>query len=174
MSDTTHYNWEAEFLDLFDRCLQRYQARDRDFTKYYSEPDMDFLRSIGYRQREFFDFVEDWALDQDPNPTQAVMVASVRRDYLMTILDGQLSDKEINPAELPPKSEAMDGIRWLPRIIAKAEAKLRGELDPDTMYGCGGDRAFLRQHDIHLADFLRVVWAADGNKDFILDYVKSR
>ncbi|MCX6865247.1 MAG: DUF5069 domain-containing protein [Verrucomicrobia bacterium] len=56
-------------------------------------------------------------------------------------------------------------IAALPRILAKARAKLRGELDPDLMFGCGGDRRFLEKHgDIHPADFLRRVWAA-GNDD---------
>jgi hypothetical protein len=44
------------------------------------------------------------------------------------------------------------------------------------MYGCGGDRNFLKKHgDIHLADFLRRLWAAgeDDTKitDWLLDQV---
>jgi hypothetical protein len=76
-------------------------------------------------------------------------------------------------SDLPAKAAEMDGIPWLPRLIAKAEAKLRGEMDDDTMYGCGGDRDFLEQHKIHPADFLRVVWAARGDKDRVLRFVKS-
>ena len=57
---------------------------------------------------------------------------------------------------------------YLPRLIAKGRAKLRGELDPDMMFGCGGDRKFLKNHgDIHLADFLRQLWAA-GDDDLKL------
>jgi hypothetical protein len=41
------------------------------------------------------------------------------------------------------------------------------------MYSCGGDRAFLHQHDIHPADFLRVVWAARGDHGKIAAYVKG-
>jgi hypothetical protein len=67
----------------------------------------------------------------------------------------------------------MEGIPWLPRIIAKAEAKLRGEMDPDTMFGCGGDRAFCSKHHIHPADFLRVVWAARGDRNRVLQFVKT-
>ena len=36
-------------------------------------------------------------------------------------------------------------------------------MDPDIMFGCGGDRAFLSEHNIHPADFLREVWAAKGD-----------
>jgi hypothetical protein len=42
------------------------------------------------------------------------------------------------------------------------------------MYCCGGDRAFLSKHDIHPADFLRVVWAAGDDDQKILEHVKSR
>jgi hypothetical protein len=47
-------------------------------------------------------------------------------------------------------------------------------MDPDTMFGCGGDRAFLSKYDIHPADFLRVVWAAGDDDQKILAYVKSK
>jgi hypothetical protein len=63
---------------------------------------------------------------------------------------------------------------YLPRILAKAKAKLRGELDPDLMFGCGGDRAFLaRSGGLHLADFLRQVWAADGDDGKIVTWIHA-
>jgi len=43
------------------------------------------------------------------------------------------------------------GIEWLPRIIPKTKAKLRGELR-DLMYCCGGDRRFFQAHSIHPAN----------------------
>jgi len=170
----SNYSWDVRFLDLFNRCVKRYQGGDRDFTKYYGKDDLAFLKSIGCKTREFFDFVEDYANGEDPSPTTAVLVAAVRRDYLRTVMKGEFSDVEIDPDTLPAKSDELSGIRWLPRIIKKAEAKLRGELDPDVMYGCGGDRMFLDEHDIHMADFLRVVWAAQGNAQYVVDYVKRK
>ncbi len=170
----TRFNWESHFLQLFDLSLARYKGGDRDFDNYYADQDLDFLRSIGYKAREFSDFVEDYGDGGDPNPTQAVLIAAVRRDYLMTIQGGKLSDKIIVAEDLPAKSEELGGFVWLPRIITKAEGKLRGELDPDIMYCCGGDRNFLRERDIHPADFLRVVWAADGDEQRVLDYVRNR
>ncbi len=74
---------------------------------------------------------------------------------------------------LPEKDSELGGHRWLPRIITKARAKLAGELDPETMFSCGGDRAFLRSHDIHAADFLRAVWAAGDDDQKIVDYIES-
>jgi hypothetical protein len=81
--------------------------------------------------------------------------------------------KILTPAELPAKTAELDGIVWLPRILGKARAKLRGEMHPDMMFGCGGDRAFLAKYDIHPADFLRVVWAAGDDDQKVLAYVKS-
>jgi hypothetical protein len=87
-------------------------------------------------------------------------------------MKGGKSDRVLDPASLPAKTSEVDGIVWLPRILAKARAKLRGELDPNTMYCCGGDRAFLKRHDIAPADFLRAVWAAGDDDTRVIDYVK--
>ena len=167
----SQYNWDTTFTELFERCLERYRAGDEDFNGYYSEADLDFLNAIGYRPREFFDFVEDHADYGDPSVASAVMTASVRRDYLNVIMKGERSSHKVMPADLPDREAELGGIRWLPRIIVKAEAKLRGELNPEIMYGCGGDRNFLREQEIAPADFLRAVWAADGDHDKILAYV---
>ena len=91
----------------------------------------------------------------------------------MTVQRGEPSTHVVTPADLPAKTAELGGFAWLPRIIAKARAKLRGEMDPDIMYGCGGDRAFLSKIDIHPADFLRVVWAAGDDDQKVLQYVKA-
>jgi len=169
MSD---YAWDSTFTALFERCLARYRSGDNDFERYYSAEDLAFLESIGYGKREFFDFVEDHAEIGEPSLTTAVMIAGVRRDYLRVVMKGEKSTRLLDPATLPAKTSEAGGFVWLPRILAKARAKLRGELDPDTMYGCGGDRAFLRRHDIAPADFLRVVWAAGEDDAAVIDYVR--
>ncbi len=169
-----HYDWETTFRSLFDRCLARYRSGDADFESYYSDADLAFLRSIGCKPRELFDFVEDFADEGAPSPDAAVLIAAARRDYLLVICGGALSETEITPDQLPAKDAELEGIRWLPRIIAKANGKLRGALAPDIMYSCGGDRAFLREHDIHPADFLRTVWAADGDDAKVAAYVRDK
>lgn len=167
------YRWDQTFLELFDRCVAAYRDGNEDFESYYTADDRAFLDSIGYRTREFFDFVEDHADSGDPTPASALMVASARRDYFQVIQGGTASNQVTRPEDLPARDAQLGDIPWLPRIIVKAEAKLRGELDPDIMYGCGGDRAFLHHHDIHPAEFLRTVWAADGDHDRILDFIRS-
>jgi hypothetical protein len=166
------YSWDSSFSALFDRCLIRYRSGDTDYSGYYSADDLAFLDSIGYQPREFFDFVEDLAEIGEPSLTTAVMIASVRRDYLTEIMHGAKSDQVLDPATLPAKTSEVDGYVWLPRILVKARAKLRGELDPNTMFCCGGDRAFLKRHDIAPADFLRAVWAAGDDDAKVIDYVK--
>jgi hypothetical protein len=173
---TKHYIWDAYFAELFDSCVQEYDDDNRDPTSWFTEEDEAFFTAIGCRSREFFDFVEDHCVSdgQDPTAFTALLVTAVRRDYFLTVQKGVPSTHIIAPSELPAKSAEIDGIVWLPRIIVKARAKLRGEMDPDTMFCCGGDRAFLAKFDIHPADFLRHVWAAGDDDSKIIDFVKSK
>ena len=166
------YRWDTTFVELFERCLARYQSGDTDYSGYYAPEDLAFLTMIGYKPREFFDFIEDFGDGGEPSLTTALMIASVRRDYLRSVMGSELSSHEINPSEMPGKTEALDGIVWLPRILVKARGKLRGELDPNTMFCCGGDRKFLREHNIAPADFLRAVWSAGDDDSRMIDFVK--
>ena len=168
-----NYSWDFTFSNLYERCLESYRAGDKDYNKWYDESDHNFLKSFGYQALEFFDYIEDFAVHADPSPSTALMIASVRRDYLDVVQDNELSETRVMPADLPPKNSDLKGHQWLPLILAKARAKLRGELHPESMYCCGGDRDFLRRHDIAPADFLRAVWAAGDNDDKILDYLKT-
>ena len=166
--------WNEKFTDLFERCLNRYQGGDKDFTGYYSEADSAFLESIGYRPREFFDFVEDLCDEGEPAASTALLVAAVRRDYFLVEMDGEFSETSITRDNIPTFGEDFDGIAYLPRILTKARAKLRGELDPDLMFCCGGDRKFLRENgNIHPADFLRQVWAAGEDDQKVADWIRS-
>jgi hypothetical protein len=167
--------WNDRFIDLFERCAKRYRAGDTDFTRYYDDPrDAGLLSEIGYKPRELFDFVEDFCEEGTPSPSTALLVAAARRDYFQTIMKGRPGEKNLTAGDIPTFGDELEGIAYLPRILAKARAKLRGELDPDLMYGCGGDRAFLQRNgDRHLADFLRQVWAAGENSSKIAAWLRS-
>lgn len=157
--------WNDTFLALFDRCLASYRRGNQDWATYYSPADLGWLAAIGCQPREFFDFVEDCCDEGEPTASTALLVAAVRRDYFLTVQHGVPSARLITRDDLPTFGDDLDGITYLPRILAKARAKLRGELDPDVMFGCGGDRNFLTRHGaIAPADFLRQVWAA-GDDD---------
>ena len=170
-----NHTWSSDFRALFDRCVALYKTGKQNYSSWFTSDDLAFLASIGCREREFFDFIEDHCHANGDEPTfeSALLIAAARRDFFLTIQKGESSDRIIPPSELPAKSAALDGIVWLPRLIAKARAKLRGEMDPDTMYGCGGDRGFSDRNQVHLADFLRVVWAAEDDDQKILEYVKA-
>jgi hypothetical protein len=167
--------WNDYFLALFDSCCATYRCGARDLDRFYSGEDLAFLATIGHQPREFFDFVEDYCDDGIPTPSTALLVAAVRRDYFLTVQKGVTSTKVLSRDDLPTFGHELEGLAYLPRILAKARAKLRGELDPDIMFCCGGDRKFLKQHGaITPADFLRHVWAAGDNDRKLAAWVKSQ
>ena len=168
------YFWADEFRTVFDEAVKAYRGGRRDPASLFSEKQSAFLATLGASAQEIFDFVEDHARGGDPSFESTLLVTAVRRDYFLVVQKGQSSKHVVSMASLPAKSAAVDGIEWLPRIIVKARVKLRGEMPPDLMYGCGGDRAFLSGAKIHLADFLRVTWAAHDDDRKIIDYVKQQ
>ncbi len=166
--------WNDTFLALFDRCADRFRAGDSDFENYYTPADLKFLGEVGYQKREFFDFVEDFCGDGVPTISTALLVAAVRRDYFQTGMHGKPGEKCLSRDDVPGFGEELAGMAYLPRILAKGRAKLRGELDPDLMFGCGGDRNFLTTHgDLHPADFLRQLWAAGDDDQKMVDWIKE-
>lgn len=171
-----HYQWDAYFVELFDACVDEYDNDNQDYATWFSDEDQDFLDSIGCSQREFFDFVEDniTADTNGPTGTTVLLITAVRRDYFQVVQNGIPTTTTIPASSLPEKTAELAGLVWLPRIIAKARAKLKGQLDEDTMYGCGGDRDFLARQNIHPADFLRAVWAAGDDDQKIIDFIKAR
>lgn len=167
-------HWNDTFIGLFERCSEAYRKGNFDYETGYSEEELSFLAGIGYKKREFFDFVEDFVDEGEPSVSTAVLVAAVRRDYFLVEQGGKASGKTITSDDLPSFGEEFAGIGYLPRILVKARAKLRGELDPDLMFGCGGDRNFLSKNGgIHPADFLRHVWSAGDDDAEVLNWVKS-
>jgi len=170
----THFTWQDPFLKLFDRCLARYRTGDTDWSGYYTDDDLSYLGSIGCQPREFFDFVEDYG-DGAPLPPAAVLlVAAVRRDYFLVVQAGRVAESFFPASQLPSKTDpSLGGVPYFARLLKKSRLKLRGELDPEIMFGCGGDRQFLMDCDIHPADFLRHVWAAGEDDAKIVALVQT-
>jgi predicted dehydrogenase len=166
-------SWEQRFSRLFQVSAEKYREGHQQTEGLVDEKGRKVLASIGHTEQEFFDFVEDFAKGGEPTLETAVAVAAVRRDYFLKEQNGALSSHRISMDKLPSKDAQIEGIGWLPRLIPKAEAKLRGEMPPDLMYGCGGDRKFFRTNGVAAADFLRKVWEARGNHSEIVAWVKS-
>ncbi len=166
--------WEHDFSRLFNASVPKYQAGHQKAAGLVDEKGAAFLASIGYTEQEFFDFVEDFAKAGEPTLDTALKIAAVRRDYFLQVQGGVRSKHVIDMDKLPSKDAQVEGIGWLPRISPKAEAKLRGEMPPDLMYGCGGDRRFFRENKVDPAELLRTVWKANGNHAEIIAWVKAR
>ncbi len=118
--------------------------------------------------------MEEIAKGGEPTLKTALEIAAVRRDYFLQEQNGTFSTHRIAMADLPSKDARVEGIDWLPRLIPKAVAKLRGEMPPDLMYGCGGDRKFFRTYAIDPAELLRQTWKAGGDSSKIVAWVKSQ
>jgi len=166
-------SWGKQFKEIFDRGEKNYQSGDRVASSFFSNEETTFLASIGCKPQELFDFIEDQCNYGEPDFETVLQVAAIRNRYLREIQNGIASNVEIPSSQLPAKTKAMDGIPWLPRIIAKARAKMRGELDQNTMYGCGGDRSFLASNGLTLPEFLEIVWKAGDDNQIILEAVRS-
>ncbi|HUB67312.1 MAG TPA: DUF5069 domain-containing protein [Candidatus Methylacidiphilales bacterium] len=166
-------SWENEFTTLFNQAIEKYRQGHQKAPGLVDITGKIFLQSIGYTEQEFFDFIEDFAGKGEPTLETALAIAAVRRDYFLQEQKGKTSSHVIDMDKLPSKDAEVDGIGWLPRLIPKAEAKLRGEMPPELMFGCGGDRKFFRAHQIAPAEFLRQVWKAHGDHSQVISWVKA-
>jgi hypothetical protein len=117
--------------------------------------------------------VEDFSKGGEPTLETALAIGGIRRDYFLEEQKGEFSSHFISVQDLPSKDAEIDGMGWLPRLIPKAEAKLRGEMPPELMYGCGGDRKFFRTNGIDPADFLQQTRTAKGDHKKIISWVKQ-
>jgi hypothetical protein len=169
----TSYNWTERLRAIYDKTIDLYRGGNRDLSSYFTQEETTWLASIGLRPINLYDWAEDVTGAGEPDWNTALLVAAARRDYFLVHQKGATATTVTEAAELPAKTEELDGIPWLPRIIAKATCFLKGGLCHDIMYGCGGDRRFLKEHDIHPADFLRAVWASGGDQAKVLNYVRD-
>ena len=167
-------DFHIELVRIWGKAVELYNQGHNDADGFPIEEDLPFLCSVGLNRMDVFDFAEDWVREGAPDLAAFLLIHEQRRDYFIETQKGKASGKTMDSSTLPAKSEEIDGIRWLPRIIPKARAKLRGELPPDTMYCCGGDRSFFRENAIHPAEFLRIVKRAGENDAEIVKWVVDR
>jgi hypothetical protein len=171
MSDSSV--WRDEFRRLFSDSVPKYHSGHQKAAGLVDDAGRALLATIGYSEQEFFDFVEDFAKGGEPTLETALAIAEVRRDYFLREQKSIPSPHRIDMAALPSKDAEVAGIGWLPRLIPKAEAKLRGEMPDDLMYGCGGDRKFFRTNGIDPAAFLREVWQAKDDHNAVVQWVQK-
>ena len=164
--------WGTRLEKIFGQAVEKYLAGQRGTEALFTPGHATFLASLGSTPQELYDFVEDWCELGEPSFGMALRIAEVRAEYFFLEQYLERSTEVTRPESMPPGNATFGGFVWLPRIIAKARAKLRGEMPADMMFGCQNDRAFLKKVGIDPAQFLRVVWNADKNDEDILEYVK--
>jgi hypothetical protein len=166
-------DWKLEFRNVWARGIAAWKAGHNSARSMFKPADLVFLAGIGCTAQELFDFVDDSLCYDDVDFETVLAVTAIRREYFLEVMRGKPAGRVVPMSALPAKSAAVDGIAWLPRLIAKARAKLRGELNPDLMYGCAGDRPFLRSHHMTLPQFLQLVWDKGDDDRAIVDAVKK-
>lgn len=165
--------WTREFRVVYDKAVALYQKGNRDLSRYFTEEEKAFLASIGLKPINVYDLAEDFSSSGEPDWETALLMVAARRDYFLYEQLGKANAKETAEKDLPARKAELGGIEWLPRIIAKARCFLEGGLCHDIMYCCGGDRRFLKDHNLHPSDFLRIVWASHGDDQKVLKFVEA-
>jgi hypothetical protein len=169
-----HYDFADKFRALYDQGVSLYASGQRDQAAWFTADERAFLAANGISLQAMFDYAEDHNNYGEPGYDRALAIETVRRDYFLNVQHGQASKQVLDESRMPGKSESVKGIEWLPRLIPKTKAKLRGELPTSLMYSCGGDRKFFKTHDIHPAEFLSLVWRNENNDAAIIDWVAQR
>jgi hypothetical protein len=170
-----HYDFASRFHALYNQAVTRYAAGHRGAETMFTAEEISFLRENGITGQNLYDYAEDHNnYNGEPGFDLALSIELIRRDYFVNIQGGQASTTTLNESALPAKTDSIRGVEWLPRIIPKARAKLRGELPASLMYCCGGDRKFFKQHDILPSEFLSLIWRYEGNTAAIVDWVVKR
>jgi hypothetical protein len=169
-----HYDFAPHFEQLYLKAVARYEQGVRQASGLFDADDTAWLAGNGLTPQHLFDYAEDHANYGEPGLANAVTIEAVRRTYFHNVQQGRWSGVTLDAATLPAKQDAVQGIAWLPRLIPKAKAKLRGELPASLMYGCGGDRAFFQQHDISPSEFLGLVYRNEQNDGAVIAWVAAR
>jgi len=174
MDSMKHYDFADKFHALYDKAVRLYAAGQSDQAAYCTDDEKGFLTTNGLTVQNLYDYAEDHLSGGEPGYDRALAIESVRRDYFLNVQGGRPSKQVLDETKMPAKTDAVQGIEWLPRLIPKTKAKLRGELPDSLMYCCGGDRRFFKLHDIHPAEFLSLVWRNLETDAAIIAWVVKR
>lgn len=169
-----HYDFTDRFRLLYGKAVKLYASGKTGADTYFTSAESAYLAANGLTAQNFYDYAEDHSKDGEPGYDRALAIELVRRDYFVNVQHGKRSTAVLVEASMPAKTDAVQGIEWLPRIIPKTKAKLRGELPDSLMYCCGGDRRFFKKHNIHPAEFLSLVWRNLDSDVAIIDWVVKR
>jgi hypothetical protein len=169
-----NYTFPAGFRAIYDHAVSAYAKGQRGAETFFDASQAGWLAANGLSAQAIYDYAEDEVAQGEPGYEHALAIELVRRDYFLNAQSGKSSGVTADASTWPAKSDAVHGIEWLPRILPKARAKLRGELPASMMYCCGGDRRFFKAHDILPAEFLSLVWRHEGDDAALIAWVRNR
>ena len=169
-----NYDFAQAFRSLYDKAVGLYGNGRRGAANFFAPEENAWLAANGLSAQNLYDYAEDQNGSQEPGYDRALGIELIRRDYFLLEQGGRPSKRILDESALPAKTDSVNGIEWLPRIIPKARAKLRGELPETLMYCCGGDRRFFKAHDILPSEFLAVIWKFEKDDAAVVDWVVSR
>ena len=122
----TSYNWTERLRAIYDKAVDLYRNGNRDFAAYFNLEESEWLASVGLRPINVYDWAEDMISASEPSWDIVLLIAAARRDYFLVHQKGVTATTVTESSELTAKDAELEGIPWLPRIIAKATCFLRG------------------------------------------------
>ena len=170
-----HFAFPQQFRAVYDKAVGLYAKGQRGAETFFTPEETAWLAANGINPQHVYDYAEDHNnYDGEPGFEHALGIETIRRDYFLNVQRGRASGAKLDETTLPAKTDAVRGISWLPRLLKKARAKLRGELPASLMYCCGGDRKFFKEHNILPAEFLSVLWRNENDDSAIVEWVAQR
>src|SRR3954463_8862720 len=170
-----HYEFPHRFRALYEKAVALYKEGKRGPETFFTAEEKSYLAANGLTPQHVYDYAEDHnGYQGEPGLDQAFAIECVRRDYFLNVQGGKPSGTRIEMDKLPPKTDTVRGMAWLPRMLPKARAKLRGEMPDTLMFCCSGDRKFFKEHNILPAEFLSLIWRQGNDDAAIVDWVVSR
>ena len=166
--------YQQKLVTIWQKAVNLYKSGNCKVDSFPIDDDLPFLTDMGMKKIDVFDFAEDWICEGEPDLATFVLIHDQRRDYFWEVQNKVPSTNILDTGTLPAKDAEIGGIRWLPRIIPKARAKLKGGLPRETMFCCGGDRNFFHQNRIHPSEFLALIRRAKADNQKIIDWVVQR
>ena len=128
-------SWKTQFRVVFDAGAQRRKEGCNEPGAMFESAELAFLESIGCTVQEMFDFCDDYVGWDDVIYEHVEALQAVRYEHFVQELDSQPASHRMEMDDFPAKTDEVEGIAWLPRLIVKARAKLTGNLPADLMYG---------------------------------------
>lgn len=170
----SHFTFAQDFRRIYDKAAGLYAQGKRGADTFFTPEETAFLAANGITAQHMYDYAEDQTNYGEPGFELAVGIELIRRDYFLNVQQGKPSGVIADSDQWPSKTDSVKGIEWLPRILPKVRAKLRGELPASMMYCCGGDRRFFKTNDINPVEFLNLAWRMGDNDNAIIDWVVAR